>query len=149
MLKLKLQYFGHLMQRADSLERTLMLEKIEDRRRREWQRMRCLDGFINYMDISVSKFWEIVKEREVWRAAVHGVAKSWTWLSDWTTTAVRKLCLSKVYFFKKKNTSNCCDWWKKKGRGRMILLHIHLYYSLSLELQTHSTKAKITYLNVG
>ena len=84
-LKLKFQYFGHLMWRADSLEKTLMLRKIEDKRRRGRQRMRWLDDITDSMDMNLSKFWEMVKERKAWHATVHGVANSWTLFSSWTT----------------------------------------------------------------
>ena len=120
MLKLKLQYFGHLMRRVDSLEKTLMLGGIGVRRRRGWQRMRWLDGFTDLVDMSLSELRELVMDREGWRAAIHGVTKSQAWLSDWTERKkfVQVLCCTP----KCKNYSHCVQWVLSKDG-----MAFHLY----------------------
>ena len=110
MLKLKLQYSGHLMGRTDSFEKTLMLRKIEGRRRRGWQRMRWLDGITNSIDMSLSKLWELVMDWEAWQAAVHGVTKSRALLSNWTAKMMLTILDQGLFIYKYLKEAGL-PWW--------------------------------------
>ena len=158
MLKLKLQYFGHLMQRTDLLEKSLMLGKIEGRRRRRHNRMRWLDSIIDMMNMNLGKLWEMVRDMEAWRAAVHGIAKSQTRRDNWTTTAAKDkftctmLHISSVmsiFLIEEPRWYTLCYLWKQWFKILQfsfvaILYHINVIITI---LNTH-VKRQSTYNNI-